>query len=408
MLTHIIGQDLFCWTNMKKEIQTSRKQVLFQDKAKWINVVHLVGIVLLALMLTRFTIYNISSLSIFAPLDKEIDFKMSDIYNAVVDSKAIHELSQEVVIVGIDGCSRKQTLDVINKVASCGPRAIGLDVYFPYPEEDNTYLISTISQAPNLVNAGYAVQDVDGVHYNWQEGLSFYEKEIHSAHIGYINLNVNDVQHVVRTFRPFVLSANNDTLFSMAYALSNLVAPDKVQTLLARQEEEVIIDYTSYDFLVITASELDACPEEWLQNKVVLIGDAQHLSDAYLTPLHGMKAGVMIHAYELQTILSCNYIETTAVGFNWLIAILLCVLYVSLLLFSKFKMINYGSLVLRIGQFAVIYLLIYLGCTVYQSSHIYTDFAPGVLMIGLGSLAFDLWFGAYALVLIIIKKIQKK
>ena len=380
---------------------------MFVHKPFWMDVAHIVGIVLLAMLLTRFTIYNISSLSIFAPLDKEIDFQMSDLYNAVADNKAIHPFSQDVVIVGTDGCSRKEVLDIINKVSDCQPKAIGLDIYFTYPEEDNTYLIQTILGTPNLVGTEFAEQDVDGVHFH-QKYMSFYDSELRPLS-GYINLNISNPQQVVRTFRPFVKSIDGDTLYSMPYVLAKLANPNKVNKLISQNQDEVIIDYTTCDIMILTADELeDSYARESIYNKVVLIGDVQDLSDAHLTPVHGLKAGVMIHAYALQTILGEQYIDTTKSWFNWFIAILLCVIYVSLLLFSKRCMINYGSLVLRIGQFLVIYLLIYIGCSVYQSSHFYIDFAPGVLMLGLGSLAFDLWFGAYALIVIINNKIHKK
>lgn len=408
MLTRITGPDLYYWTDMKKFKHIDWRQLFSRHKTFWTVAAHGAGIVLLALLLTRFTIYNISSLSVFAPLDKEVDFKMSDLYNMVADSKAVHQFSPDILIVAIDGCSRRRTLEVINQVAACQPRAIGLDVYFPYPEEDNSYLLHTLSRTPNLVCSEYAVPEPDGIHYYRQQNLSFYDSLMQPAHSGFINLNVRDAQHVVRSFRPFVTSSANDTSFSMACEIARLVAPDKAQALLDRHEKEVTIDFTTYDFLVITADELNDCPAEWLNGRVVLIGDAQFLSDAHLTPLHGMKAGVMIHAFELQTILSGTYIDTTSAGLNWSIAVLLCVLYVSMLLLSKYKMANYGSLVLRVGQFALMYLLICIGCALYRSAHVYADFAPAILMIGLGSIAFDLWFGTYALACMLIEKLKKK
>ena len=253
MLTRITGPDLYYWTDMKKFKHIDWRQLFSRHKTFWTVAAHGAGIVLLALLLTRFTIYNISSLSVFAPLDKEVDFKMSDLYNMVADSKAVHQFSPDILIVAIDGCSRRRTLEVINQVAACQPRAIGLDVYFPYPEEDNSYLLHTLSRTPNLVCSEYAVPEPDGIHYYRQQNLSFYDSLMQPAHSGFINLNVRDAQHVVRSFRPVVTSSANDTSFSMACEIARLVAPDKAQALLDRHEKEVTIDFTTYDFLVITA-----------------------------------------------------------------------------------------------------------------------------------------------------------
>ena len=184
--------------------------------------------------------------------------------------------------------------------------------------------------------------------------------------------------------------------------------PEKAQKLQKQNRDEFIIDYTTYCIDTISIKNLTSDYSQWLKDKVVFIGDMQDLSDAHLTPLHGVKPGVIIHAFELQTILNENYIETTKAWLNWLIAIFICSIYVSLLLFSKYHMVGYGSLVLRIGQFLLIFLLIYIGSAVFQSSHVYVDFAPAVLMIGLGSLAFDLGIGTFTIIKIIKNKYHKK
>lgn len=380
---------------MKKNTNLLLQKLKYLQDVKWMNVVHLVGIVTIALLLSHFTIYNIASLSVFAPLDKEVDFQMSDMYNIVASKKLEVPFAKDVVVVNIDNCSRRELVDAINRVSQYSPKGIGLDVDFKYPEEDNTYLLRTITQTPNLVGVGYVVRDDDS-HFYFQEHNSFFEPEFQTPYVGYCNLNVNDVQHVVRTFRPFVYGAQNDTLYSLAYMLAQISFPDKIKKLLSRSETEVTIDYTSFVVRVISSKDISKY-EDKLRDKVVLFGSVDDLSDAFLTPTHEMMAGVLIHAYILQTILSEGYIDSTTSGLNWLMAIIICVIYAIMSLWSKFRMNNYGNLFLRIFQFTLIFLLIYIGCVIFKYSHIYIDFAPGVLMLGLGALAFDLWFGAYAL-----------
>ena len=119
-------------------------------------------------------------------------------------------------------------------------------------------------------------------------------------------------------------------------------------------------------------------------------------------------AGIMLHAYALQTILSGNYIESTPSWFNWFIAIVLCLLFTICNLIAKYRMSNMGNLFVRIVQFAMMYILIVIGCAYFSSHHGYIDFSPAILMIGFGAIAFDVWFGCYALYNLIKSKQVKK
>ena len=116
----------------KWEMLSPRKQ-LFLETA-----FHVTGITLLAILMTRFVIYDFTELSAFMPMEKATDFEMSDLYNAVEENKAEHHLSQDVCVISLDNCSREGVLDVVNMVSAYGPAAIGLDIVFPWPEQDNT------------------------------------------------------------------------------------------------------------------------------------------------------------------------------------------------------------------------------------------------------------------------------
>ena len=70
------------------------------------------------------------------------------------------------------------------------------------------------------------------------------------------------------------------------------------------------------------------------------------------------------------------------------------------------------NLLIRICQFAIMYVLVVCGCVVFENHHTYVDFAPSILMLGFGTLAFDLWFASYGIITAIIaftkKHIHKK
>ena len=369
---------------------------------------HVVGITFLAILFARFVVYDLMSLSVFAPMDKATDFQMSDIYQSVSESKAIHQLSKDITIVSIDSCDRADVLTGINLISDYSPAAIGLDVFFLFPEQDNSFLLGTFTSIPNLVCAGKFVREPDASTYRHVK-QSFYEDSI-DVNYGYVNLNASSQRDVIRDFAPYVLTANGDTLLSMPALLAKLYAPKRYTALMKRQHTTETIAFENIEFPIITLQNvLDDCADQSLiAGRIILIGDIHSINDSYLTPLHEPMAGIMLHAYALQTILSGHYIESSPSWFNWFIAIVLCLLFTICNLIAKYRMSNMGNLFVRIVQFAMMYILIVIGCAYFSSHHGYIDFSPAILMIGFGAIAFDVWFGCYALYNLIKSKQVKK
>ena len=65
---------------------------------------------------------------------------------------------------------------------------------------------------------------------------------------------------------------------------------------------------------------------------------------------------------------------------------------------------NLGNLVMRVLQVLCLYVFFALGCKAFISRLHYIDFAPTLLMIGLGMFAYDLWVGLIALFNLVFKK----
>ena len=74
---------------------------------------------------------------------------------------------------------------------------------------------------------------------------------------------------------------------------------------------------------------------------------------------------------------------------------------------ARNRMSNVGSMVIRIAQVAIMYQIVVFGCKFYAETHTYLDFSPSLLMIGLGALSFDIWFGLYGIVKFVEQKINK-
>ena len=359
---------------------------------------------LLAIGLAQFILYDFSSIEIFAPVEKKLDFRVSDIYNAVEEKKHIVELSKDVIVVSVDECNREQIAEVINLIASYKPKAIGLDISFMTEKANNDTLLRAILDIENLVTATKVVNPDMGMYYE-REQISFFESKYNLPHVGYVNLDAVHMWNIVRTFVPYVLLGENDTLCSMELELARIAAPDQARRLEKRGKEAEIIDYTDYEIEVLSAARLEKeYVAERLRNKVVLVGDITDIKDTYRTPLHDSQPGVLIHAYALQTILSGRYIEEYKGWVNWLIAVLIGLLLISGLLCAiEYQLLN---LFVRITQFALMFLLVVCGCAIYSRTHMYADFMPAILMLGFGALSFDIVYALYSSVQNIIKKIK--
>lgn len=386
---------------------------LSDQARRWLVLaLHIVGITLLAVMLSRFVMYDISSLSVFSPMEKSNDFRMSDMYVSVAaDDSHSKQVSNQITIVALDGCNRQDALDVIEIVSEFAPKVIGLDIVFREPTADDIQLFAVLNNTPNLV-LPCKIDTFEGqfIHSHF----AFYEDSIHGNY-GYVNLYANTRRDIVREFKPQVMLQDSTTIFSMPAMMAQLAQPDKFVTLQQRNNPVETIAFDNVIFHTINAkSDIlgnDFSEEQlsrWLTGKAVLIGDVSDFTDSYQTPVNGTMAGVLLHAYALNTILSEQYIDSTPHWLNWFIAIVLCVFFTWLNIIAKRQMNNVGNLLMRIVQLFTMYLLLVIGCTHYVLFHQYMDFAPAVLMIGLGALSFDLWFGAYSLYRLIKRKISKR
>lgn len=361
---------------------------------------------LLALGLAQFILNDFSSLEVFAPMEKKLDFQVSDIYNAVEEKKHVVELSREVVVVSVDDCNREQTAEVINLIASYAPKAIGLDISFMTRKANNDTLLHAILDTKNLVVATKVAKPDESIYYE-REQISFFESEYDLPHVGYANLDAARMWDIVRTFVPYVLLGERDTLPGMAMELARVAYPERVPRLIQRRKEVEIIDYTDYEIEVIDAARLEnAYVASRLRDKVVLVGDVADPKDTYRTPLHDALPGVLVHAYALQTILSGRYIDTTSTWCSWIIAMLIAfVLVVGLLFATEYKVLN---LFIRIGQFMLMYMLVVVGCEVYSHQHMYVDFAPTILMLGFGALAFDIVYALNHIVEKVVNRLKNR
>lgn len=357
-------------------------------------------VTLISLILATTALHELSSILDFKPSTQGNDFQISDIYNNVADSRSIHTLSNDVTVIALDGCNRDEIATLVSNIRSLKPAAMGLDVLFIWEYEGDERLISALDSCSNLVLPVEVSDAADSL-----RGSYFYP-QLKNAHFGAINLDSYSLSQSVRSFWP-QLRYGDKVVNSFGSELVSISAPDKYNELLSRSKESETISYPSIEFPVLNYKDILDSPEQFIddiQDKVILMGDLNDGSDYHVTPVNVGTPGVLIHAYIIDTILNSKYITSTPVWLSWAIAFLVCLIFVAINFFIGEVSSNLGNLVMRILQVVCIYLFFALGCKVFVTRLHYIDFAPTLLMIGLGLFAYDLWMGMIALFEMLFKR----
>lgn len=352
-------------------------------KKIWLFILRAALITLLAALLSKSIIYDISSASLFAPIEKATDFQLSDFYNTTADMRPVRDLSNSIVIVGIDGMSRHEIADLLNFVNMYFPRVVGLDVLFAYGTADSV-LLSAIQQTPNIVLATDAAQ-VSG---------TIDPSLVPDASWGAINLAAKDMRDVIRTYQPYIISQSGDTIASFAQALSDLYTGEN--STLDISEKYIYFPSQSYEHfdgsLIMDGSYTDEQLADMLEDKLVLISDIHNPFDTHVVPLAYMMTGCELHAHIVNTIISKRPIKETPTTISWILAILIAFL---------ISMIDQGlgrsryaselsGFMMRVVQIGCIVLFLYIGSYYFVQQRVYINFAPSLLMISLVMLAGDI------------------
>ena len=69
-----------------------------------------VVITVATLLFSHVLVYDLMSVSFFSPMEKASDFRFSDFYTIVADDRAVSTLDDDIVIVPVDGLTRKLSL----------------------------------------------------------------------------------------------------------------------------------------------------------------------------------------------------------------------------------------------------------------------------------------------------------
>lgn len=363
------------------------------------NALKAAGMTALALLLSMVMMqpFAFSTTALISSHEKK-DFKITDFYNIVAESRAVRQLDENVVIVNIDEADRADIAQLIDRLAAFEPRAIGLDVTFDVPHDSliDDYLVSVIEASPAIVQA-VTVNPVDdeGRRFELGERSFFLDSATLSTPgcpspaLGAVNLPMKMIGGVAREFAVSYPLVSDSAIPSFPAALAAMVDSAAYADLLKRGGGLETIYYPSRIYREFDAGDVDAHADD-IRGRVVLIGALNDLGDKHASPLGYSISGVQIHARALSTILDRNYVSATPGWLNILVASLITFLF---LLLYVCLVAPYKAIVLRILQVAVLYLIIVISYKLFIGQNILVDFSFTFLMVTFGLFAFDIWMG---------------
>lgn len=294
------------------------------------------------------------SLAIFDFLDPIGDalagYEMTDQVFSDPQWREVPPAEDNIVVVNVGNLSRAGIAQQINIINSFGPKVIGLDLIFrnlKYDTLGDMMLANALANSPNMV-VYQKLLEPDDKPSLWN-GAEYSHPIFTQDHpTAFVNLVVEMAgakQFDVKTCRSFFpkqylydsITNKTDTVLAFAVALAKYINPQNVKTLLDRNNEEEIVNYSgnvvdygrtrlgTRFFALDTYDVLDTMfTPDLIKDKIVLMGvmgssfdDKYTVEDKYFTPLNTIQAGranpdmygVVVHANIISMILNNNYID---------------------------------------------------------------------------------------------------
>lgn len=344
------------------------------------------------LLFSHVLVYDLMSVSFFSPMEKAADFRFSDFYTIVADDRDVAILDPDIVIVPVDGMTRREIARVIDDIDFCEPAAVGLDIAFARPSNpDDDPLAESLAECSNFVMPVRIVDEGDTLH---TEHLSYYDDIVEPSG-GFAAVNIQGDLKERATVRNF--SKKFDTaegcVRSFPSALVAIARPEAARLMDQRSGTEEFIQYASRRFDIIEPDEiLDDSLN--IKGKIVMVGKMQNAGDLHVTPLDNFTPGLLIHAHTAATIISGDFIRELTPFESYAIAAIACFLIVWL----NMKLYDDppGPFTVRIVQAGMLYLMVVGGTMAYIHYNIDLNFSFAIMATALGVSGCDVYIGLFA------------
>ena len=348
------------------------------------------GITALAFMLSFFLTSPFSaSVSALFSSPEKADFVMSDLFAQVADSRPVRHLDHRITIVDIGIADRYAIAEGLQALAGMKPKAVGLDVNFAYPTEDDSFLLQSLQEVPHLI-LPVTVDMADSSGYRLAE-VPFFYGELNGPEYAVANLAGTSRYSTIRHMSPSFSLDNGSSIPSFAAALAGKAGI----VTHAEDDGKKLIKYHSREFSTIPLAEIADRPD-LINGKIVIVGALSDASDMHATPVNHYMAGMLIHAYSLATMLDGSDFHEIPEQADYILAFLVCfvLVWTTLTITNRIK-----GLLLRITQVVFLYLAVRIGYSLYVDHSTVINFQYTFLMIAFGLFAVDIWNGMSEIIL---------
>lgn len=330
------------------------------------------------------------------------DFKVTDLYAQVADGRPVRQLEDRIMIVDIGHANRYEIAEALELLSLCGAKAIGLDVNFAHPGDDDSVLLNAISTTPGLV-LPLGITQNDNDLFTISDKPFFYDS-LKNINYGVINLPSDKENSSIREFAKKYQLESGRQLLSFVMEIAKTGEDVAVAEALKRQNPLEIIDYPSRSFNIVDLEDIAENAESFA-DKYVIVGALNEATDMHSTPLRLYMSGAEIHAYALSTLLDQRWLVDMPSWVDYALAIVLCfiVVFFALHVTDKIK-----GLALRFMQLLFIFATVWIGYCLFVDHGFICNFSHTFIMLAFGFLAIDIVNGVEGIAAYFKSKFKSK
>ncbi len=300
-----------------------------------------------------------------------------------------------IIIVNIDTMQRQAIADLINKIETFSPAAIGIDVLFLENKDSivDKYLLQTLKTYPNIVTSEQLQWKKNKSNKDVPEMKGIFKNE--NLKTGYVNF-IGEDSGVIRYYSPFEKGKGyNYSAFSSAVLETSKLK--EYNLLVERNKETEWINYkrTAAQYYIFNGVDILHSPTDtsFFKNKIILVGfyddDPNYIEDKHFTPLNTKFVGksipdmngIVINANIISMVLDNAFIHKSPLWLNVLLAI--CITWISFAVFLHFYLHRHLGfhIIVPIIQLIAAILSVYVSILLLKFWRLNIDFTLSVLAI---------------------------
>ncbi|VAW27905.1 Adenylate cyclase [hydrothermal vent metagenome] len=364
--------------------------------------------------------------------------------------REIPPAEDNIVVVNVGNLSRAGIAQQINIINSFEPKVIGLDLIFRNLKTDtlgDMMLANALANSPNIVVYQKLLKpdDKEGLWNDVEYSHPIFTQDHPTAFVNLVIETAEAKQYDAKTCRSFFprqvlydsATQKIDTVFAFAVELAKYLKPDNVDKLLARNNEEEIVNYSgnvvdygrtrlgTRFFALDTYDVLDTLfTPDLIKDKIVLMGvmgssfdDKYTVEDKYFTPLNAIQAGratpdmygVVVHANIISMILNNSYIDQMGENTSYIIAFFM--LFINVLLFTiiYYKFSSWYDGVTKLLQLAQALVFVFMIILFFHLFSYKLDLTYTIILVLLAGDVLEVYYGfIMKFYCKILEKVKKK